>query len=158
MALFGIGKRRNVAQTVPSRPAPQPRTAAATRTEGPDAAPKATLPPALPIGSHEEAAHALDAVGDLQRRFETGNMSDSELWALGDEAASRVQGVVDYFIAQGMEINLYSQVVEPMAAWAIGHLSPMWIMDQGATPRTAAAKHSYFVIAELMPKYERLKP
>lgn len=158
MALFGIGKRKKVAETAPGGLAPQPHTAAASRPEQPVAAPKPTLPPALPIGSREEAAKALDEVGDLQRRFESGDMSDSELGALGDEAASRVQGVVDYFIAQGMEINLYSQVVEPMAAWAIGNLSPMWIMDQGATPRTAAAKHSYFVIAELMTKYERLKP
>lgn len=159
MALFRTGKRKSTAQAVGGERAHQASPdQAGAGTSAAVTEPKITLPPPLMITSREDAGHALDQVGDLQRYFETGDITDSELRELGNAVSSRVQGVVDYFVSLGMEINLYSQVVEPISAWAIGNLAPMWIMDQGATPRTAAAKHSYFVIAELMTKYARLKP
>lgn len=153
MGLFGFGKKAQAqnANRATGGAQTQPRQSAPTL-------PEPTLPPPLVFTTREEAVQAMEEVGDLQRLYESGTMSNAQLASLGDEVTSRLQGVVAYFVGQGMEFNLYGQTVEPICAWAISHLAPEWIMDQGATPRTGAIKHSYFVITALMSEYERLKP
>lgn len=120
--------------------------------------PAPTLPTPDHYSSDEEAGAAMDAVGEIQRRFESGTMSDDEIAVMGEEISRKCQGIVDYFVSQGREINLYKTVVEPIVGWAIGQLAPLWIMDQGATPHSAAAKRAYEDIAALMDKYGWLNP
>lgn len=149
---------------------PAKATAPAAESHGPESSrpaaaggssspvPEPVLPTPDHISTDEEAGAALNAVGAIQQRFESGTMSDAEVAVMGEDISRKCQGVVDYFVSQGREINLYSTVVEPICGWAIGQLAPIWIRDQVATPHTAAAKRAYYDITALMKKYEHLKP
>ncbi|OAH43688.1 hypothetical protein AYJ66_05580 [Dietzia cinnamea] len=133
-------------------------SSAASGGSTPAEAPTSTLPTPDHYTSDEEAGAAMDSVGEIQRRFESGTMTDDEIAVMGEEISRKCQGIVDYFVSQGREINLYKSVVEPICGWAIGQLAPLWIVDQGTTPHSAAAKRAYYDITALMEKYSRLKP
>lgn len=137
-------------QPAPSRPASGGGSGAS--------APAPALPEPEHYSSDEEAGAAMNAVGDLQRRFESGTMSNEQVAAMGEEISRKCQGIMNYFVSQGREINLYNTVVDPICGWAISQLAPIWIMDQGAAPHSAAAKRAYYDITALMKKYEHLKP
>jgi hypothetical protein len=136
--------------TAPARTASGAGTATST--------PAPTLPTPDHYTSDEEAGAAMDAVGEIQKRFESGIMTDEQIAVMGEEISRKCQGIVDYFVSQGREINLYNTVIEPICGWAIGQLAPLWIVDQGATPHSAAAMRAYYDITALMERYSRLKP
>ncbi|MEV8223140.1 hypothetical protein AB0P16_11855 [Dietzia maris] len=137
-------------QSMPSRPA--------SGSSATTPAPEPDLPEPDRYSSDAEAGAAMNAVGDIQRRFDSGTMSNAEVAVMGEDISRKCQGIMEYFISQGREVNLYNTVVEPICSWAIGQLAPIWIIDQGAAPHSAAAKRAYFDITALMEKYEQLKP
>lgn len=108
--------------------------------------------------SDEEAGAALDAVGGIQKRYESGSMSTDEIAVMGEDISRKCQGIMEYFISQGREINLYATVVHPICAWAIAQLATTWLRGDDSDPHNAAVKRAYYDITALMKKYERLKP
>lgn len=116
-----------------------------------------TLPPPALYSSDEQMKMALNEVGELQRAVSEGRADLGMLQTLGQAITSRLQGVAEFVLAGGGSSTLHSAVVVPIAEWAIGALAPMWIVDQGTTPISAAAKRAYEEIMAFHDKYAFLE-
>lgn len=133
---------------------PTPSSGGGTAEPTPDQ----DLPEPDRYSSDEEAGAAMNAVGAIQQRYESGTMSTDEIAVMGEDISRKCQGIMEYFISQGREINLYATVIHPVCAWAIAQLATTWLRGDDSDPHNAAIKRAYYDITALMKKYEHLKP
>jgi hypothetical protein len=105
------------------------------------------------IESTEEAGASLERVGFLQQQVDEGRIDPAEAAA---EIVETLNSVLSFFVLVGAKANLYTAIIEPLAAWNVYSVSLKFV-ENPDTPGGKSARELFDAISAFCRKWEHLK-
>lgn len=93
-------------------------------------------------------------MGALQRV-----VGERNLEGFGEAIVARLEGALIHQLQMSaQQQDVFEVLVAPIMQWAMPSLVPVWMLDLGASPRSAGAGRAYDIIMAFHEKYQHLNP